>query len=99
MTLVAAGFGLSLLALALLGFGPPPNHFTAHAYPPDGLAESSWGDFSRAALMRPSLLMQWLRLPTLVGLACGLVAIVRVAYAGALPQRVTIAHRPGVVSA
>jgi hypothetical protein len=49
--------------------------------------------------MRPSLLMQWLRLPTLAGLACGLVAIVRVAYAGTAPQRARIAHRPGIVSA
>ncbi|MDB5095113.1 MAG: hypothetical protein JWO85_3214 [Candidatus Eremiobacteraeota bacterium] len=99
LTLVAAGLGLSLLALALLGFGPAPNQFTAHTYPPDALAEASWGDFSRAALMRPSLLMQWLRLPTLAGLACGLVAIVRVAYAGTAPQRAPIAHRPGIVSA
>jgi hypothetical protein len=80
LALVAAGIGFSLLALALLGFGPAPVHFVAHAYPPGGLAETSWGDFSRAILMRPSLLMQWLRLPTLIGLACGLVAIARAAY-------------------
>ena len=76
----AACIGFSLLALALGGLGPPHVDFVAKSYPPDSLAELSWGDFSRAALMRPSLMMQWLRLPTLFGLACGLLAIVRVAY-------------------
>lgn len=76
----AACIGFSLLALALTGLGPPHVDFVAKPYPPDSLAELSWGDFSRAALMRPSLMMQWLRLPTLAGLACGLLAIVRVAY-------------------
>jgi hypothetical protein len=59
-------------------------HFTAHQYPADALAEQSWGDFSRAALMRPSALMQWLRLPTLAGMACGLLAIAGAAYGGAV---------------
>ena len=68
----AALIGFSLLALALAGLGPPPAHFVPHAYPPGALAEASWGDFSRATLMRPSLMMQWLRVPTLLGLACGL---------------------------
>jgi hypothetical protein len=76
----AACIGFSLLALALTGLGPAHVDFVAKSYPPNSLAELSWGDFSRAALMRPSLMMQWLRLPTLAGLACGLLAIVRVAY-------------------
>lgn len=84
---VAALIGLSLLALAYAGLGPPPAHFVPHAYPPDALAEASWGDFSRATLMRPSLMMHWLRVPTLVGLACGLTAVVHVAFAGALRSR------------
>jgi hypothetical protein len=83
----AALIGLSLLALALAGLGPPPAHFVPHAYPPGALAEASWGDFSRSTLMRPSLMMQWLRIPTLLGIACGLAAIVRVAYGEALPGR------------
>jgi Glycosyltransferase family 87 len=76
----AACIGFSLLALALGGWGPASVHFVPASYPPDSLAELSWGDFSRAALMRPSLMMQWLRLPTLVGLACGLLAVARAAY-------------------
>jgi hypothetical protein len=44
------------------------------------LAENSWGDFSRAVLARPSLLLQWLRLPVLAGLALGLVAVTRAAF-------------------
>jgi hypothetical protein len=87
LTAVAASIGFSLLALALAGLGPPPAHFVAHAYPPGALAEASWGDFSRATLMRPSLMMQWLRLPTLLGVACGLAAIVRAAYADPLRSR------------
>ncbi len=85
---VAAGLiGFSLLAFALAGLGPPPAHFVPHAYPPGALAEASWGDFSRSTLMRPSLMMQWLRLPTLFGIACGLGAILRVAYGDALHGR------------
>ena len=93
----AALIGFSLLALALAGLGPPPAHFVPHAYPPGALAEASWGDFSRSTLMRPSVMMQWLRLPTLLGIACGLAAIVRVAYAdplrsrGAQPRSVAVA--------
>jgi len=83
----AALIGFSLLALALAGLGPPPAHFVPHAYPPGALAESSWGDFSRSTLMRPSLMMQWLRLPTLLGIACGLAAILRAAYGDALRSR------------
>jgi hypothetical protein len=71
---------LSLLALALLGFGPPTAHFVARAYPASGLAELSWGDFSHATLMRPSLMMEWLRFPTIAGLGCGLFALVRIAF-------------------
>ena len=77
---VAAGIGMSLLVLASLGLGPPVVHFVAQAYPPNTLAEAGWGDFSRATMMRPSVLMQWLRVPTMVGLGCGLLALVRVAY-------------------
>jgi hypothetical protein len=77
---VAACIGFSLLALASFGLGPSTAHFVPHPYPPDALAELSWGDFSRVALMRPSLMMQWLRVPTMAGLACGLVAIVVAAY-------------------
>jgi hypothetical protein len=81
LALSATGIALSMLVLALLGLGPAPTHFVARAYPSDALAELSWGDFSHAALMRPSVMMQWLRIPTLAGLACGLFAIVRCAYA------------------
>jgi len=77
---VAAALGVSLLVLASLGLGPPLVHFIAHPYPPDALAEAGWGDFSHATMMRPSFLMQWLRVPTLIGLGCGLWALVRVAY-------------------
>lgn len=68
---------LSIFALVYLRLGPVPVAFVPRYYPPDGLAEASWGDFSRAVLMRPSILMQWLRVPTLTGLVCGLYAIVR----------------------
>jgi hypothetical protein len=74
----------SVVVLAALGLGPAAVHFVPHAYGPQALAELSWGDFSRAALMRPSVMMQWLRLPTLAGLACGLLAIAVVAYGDAL---------------
>ena len=94
----AALIGFSLLALALAGLGPPPAHFVPHAYPPGALAESSWGDFSRSTLMRPSLMMQWLRLPTLVGLACGLAAIVHVAYGEPLRARAARARSVAVAS-
>jgi len=96
LALIAAMIGLSILALAYAGLGPPAVHFVAHAYPPTSLAEESWGAFSRAALARPSLLMQWLRLPTMIGLACGLVAIMRSAYAkpasagAVVPERVAV---------
>jgi len=82
LTLLAAAIALSMLVLALLGLGPAPTHFVAHAYPAGALAELSWGDFSHAALMRPSVMMQWLRIPTMAGLACGLFAIASAAYAG-----------------
>lgn len=75
LSILTAGICLSVLALAYLGLGPSQAHFIPHTYPPSALAESSWSDFSRAALMRPSLLMQWLRVPTFTGLGCGLAAI------------------------
>jgi hypothetical protein len=71
----AAAMCCSAVGLAYLGLGPSPAHLIPHGYPPGALAEASWGDFSRAALMRPSFLMQWLRVPTLAGLGCGLAAI------------------------
>jgi hypothetical protein len=80
----AAGVVSSVVVLAALGLGPAPVHFVPHAYPPNALAELSWGEFSRSALMRPSAMMQWLRLPTFAGLACALSAIVAVAYGDAL---------------
>jgi len=81
LTLVAGAISLSVLVLALTGFGPGATHFVAATYPPNALAERSWGDFSRAILARPSVLMQWLRIPVLTGLALGLTAITRAAFA------------------
>ena len=95
----AAVIGFSLLALALAGLGPPPAHFVPHAYPPGALAEASWGDFSRSTLMRPSLMMQWLRVPTLVGIACGLAALLRVAYADPLRSAAPRARAAAVAPA
>lgn len=80
LTCIAAVIAVSLLLLALAGFGPPTVHFVARSFPPNSLAENSWGDFSRVALARPSLLLQWLRLPTLVGLGLGLFAVTRAAF-------------------
>jgi len=82
--LCAACIGFSLLLLALWGFGPAPVHFVARPYPPDALAELSWGDFSRSVLMRPSFMMQWLRVPTMAGLACGLAAVAWAAFGDAV---------------
>ncbi len=81
LTAIAALIAVSVLALALAGFGPPDTPFVAHSYPPGALAENSWGDFSREVLARPSLLLQWLRIPVIAGLAIGLVAITRAAFA------------------
>jgi hypothetical protein len=81
LTAIAAAIAVSVLAQALAGFGPAETHFVARSYPPGALAEDSWGDFSRSELARPSLLLQWLRIPALTGLALGLVAITRAAYA------------------
>jgi hypothetical protein len=80
LTGVAGLIAVSVLALAWAGFGPGDTHYVAHAYPPDALAEQSWGDFSRAVLARPSLLLQWLRVPVLVGLGLGLFAITRATF-------------------
>ncbi|HEV2741123.1 MAG TPA: glycosyltransferase 87 family protein [Candidatus Elarobacter sp.] len=96
LSAAAALIGFSLLAFALAGLGPPPAHFVPHGYPPGALAEASWGDFSRSTLMRPSLMMQWLRLPTLAGIACGLAAIVRVAYGDVLRSRGAALRAPAV---
>jgi hypothetical protein len=92
--LAAAAIGVSLLALAVAGFGPTEAHFVARAYPPNALAELSWGDFSRVALARPSLMMQWLRIPTMAGLACGLTAIAWAAFGDLVRARGT-AFRAG----
>jgi hypothetical protein len=99
LSAAAALIGLSLLAFALAGLGPPPAHFVPHAYPPGALAEATWGDFSRATLMRPSLMMHWLRLPTLVGLACGLAAIVHAAYGDALRSAAAKRRAPALSAA
>jgi hypothetical protein len=80
LTGVAAAIAISVLGLAWAGFGPGDTHFVPHIYPPDALAESSWGDFSRAILARPSLLLQWMRVPVLAGLGLGLIAITRAAF-------------------
>jgi hypothetical protein len=85
---------LSVVAFAALGLGPETVRFVPHAYPPHALAELSWGDFSRTALMRPSVMMQWLRLPTLLGLGCGLVAVLRAAY-GEDEQRAAVRAAAG----
>jgi hypothetical protein len=82
--LCAACIGFSLLLLAVWGLGPAPVHFVPRAYPPNALAELSWGDFSRGVLMRPSLMMQWLRVPTMAGLACGLAAVAWAAFGDAV---------------
>jgi Glycosyltransferase family 87 len=88
----AAAVVLSLLLFALVGLGPPPVHFVPRVYPGNALAELSWGDFSHLSLMRPSLMMQWLRVPTMLGLAFGLAALVRIAFdAALLRRRATIA--------
>jgi hypothetical protein len=73
--LAAAAIVLAIFAFAYAGFGPAEAHPLAHVYPPGALAETSWGDFSHAALMRPSPLMQLLRIPTLLGMALGLTSI------------------------
>jgi hypothetical protein len=75
----AAAIEISLPLLATLGFGPSETHLVTRTYAPTALAETSWSDFSHAALMRPSLLMQWLRIPTLCGLACMLCALLHAA--------------------
>jgi hypothetical protein len=79
LTVIAAIIAISVLALALDGMGPGDSHYVVRSYPPGALAEQSWGDFSRAVLARQSLLMQWIRLPVLVGLALGLLALTRAA--------------------
>ena len=84
---LSAVFSLSLLGFALAGLGPADVAFVPHAFPADSLAERSWGEFSRAVLARPSLLTQWLRLVTLTGLACGLVAVARAAFMTPLARR------------
>jgi hypothetical protein len=90
LTGIAAVLAISLLVLALAGLGPPTVHFVARSFPPNALAENSWGDFSRVALARPSLLLQWLRLPTLVGLALGLFAMTRAAFGEAAASVVDV---------
>jgi hypothetical protein len=78
--MIAATIAISVLLFALAGFGPVPTQFVAKWFPPTALAESSWGDFSREMLSRPSFLLQWLRLPTIAGLALGLFATSRAAF-------------------
>jgi hypothetical protein len=80
LTSVAAVIALSVLVLALAGFGPGNDHFVPHAYSPNALAEESWGNFSRAVLARPSPLIQWLRVPIIAGLALALIAVTQAAF-------------------
>jgi hypothetical protein len=80
LTVIAAVIAVSVLALALDGMGPGTAQYVVRSYPPGALAEQSWGDFSRAELARQSILMQWLRVPVLVGLALGLLAVTRAAF-------------------
>jgi hypothetical protein len=87
LTAIAAVIALSVLALALAGFGPGVDHFVAHAYPPTALAEESWGNFSRAVLARPSPLIQWLRVPVVAGLALALAAVTQAAFRPAVAVR------------
>jgi hypothetical protein len=71
---------LSLYLMIYLGMGPQQPRAFAGGYNPTALAETSWGDFSRAELMRPSAVMQWLRVPTLLGLGLAVFATARVAF-------------------
>ncbi|MGD1068192.1 MAG: glycosyltransferase 87 family protein [Vulcanimicrobiaceae bacterium] len=96
LAVIAALIAVSVLALALAGAGPGATHFAARAYPPSALAEESWGAFSRAVLERSSLLMQWLRVPVLVGLALGLIALTRAAFG--YPKPVVIRESDCVVA-
>lgn len=82
----AALIAFSLLLFAFAGLGPHDPQSVVTHYPPDTLAERSWEVFSRTSLMRSSVLMQWLRLPTLAGFACILVAIACAAQ-GRVPLR------------
>jgi hypothetical protein len=81
LTAIAAGIALSLVAGALLGFGPADAHYAAQASAPDALAETSWGPFSQQVLSKSSFLMEWLRVPTVAGLALGLCSITSAAFA------------------
>jgi len=81
LTAIAAGIALSLVAGALLGLGPADAHYAAQASAPDALAETSWGPFSQQVLSKSSFLMEWLRVPTVAGLALGLCSITSAAFA------------------
>jgi hypothetical protein len=78
---LATVIAMSVLALALTGLGPRATHFVAHHDAPTALAEANWARFSRSELSRPSVLLQWLRVPVMLGLGMGLIAIARAAYA------------------
>jgi hypothetical protein len=80
LTLVAAAIALSVLVLAVKGLETPTVTFVGKAYPPNALAEASWAPFSHAVLGHYSVLMQLLRIPTLVGLALGLTGTVMAAF-------------------
>jgi hypothetical protein len=82
LTALATGIGLSLVVGALMGLGPADAHYAAQASVPGALAETSWGPFSQQILSKSSWLMEWLRVPTLFGLALGLGAITNAAFAG-----------------
>jgi hypothetical protein len=86
IALTVAGFavGTSLVAFLWPALGAGAAPFVAHHYPPDALAEVSWADFSRQELSRSSPLLLWLRMPTIIGVACGLAAI---AFSALAPKR------------
>jgi hypothetical protein len=82
LTAISAGIALSLIVCALIGLGPADAHFTVTASAPGAIAETSWGPFSQQMLSKTSVLMDWLRVPTIAGLALGLYAMTNAAFAG-----------------
>ncbi|BDE07001.1 hypothetical protein WPS_22770 [Vulcanimicrobium alpinum] len=73
--------GISLAAFLHPALGGGASYFTPHPYPPDGLAETSWSNYSRQVLSRTSPLFMIMRMPTVLGLLAGIVAIGGAAFA------------------